>query len=56
MAADGVDFIRRWRSAVSIALSGVVPEADVALVHDLPYWGRDDHPEGLVHWATGNGL
>lgn len=54
-AADGVAAIRRWCGAVSVTSSGVVPEADVAVVRDLPYWGQHDHPEGLVRWDDENG-
>ncbi|MGZ3217438.1 DUF3616 domain-containing protein [Paracoccus sp. T5] len=55
-AADGVAAIRRWCGAVSVTSSGVVPEADVAVVRDLPYRGQHDHPEGLVRWDDGEWL
>lgn len=55
-AADGVAAIRRWRGAVGVTSSGVVPETDVELVRDLPYRGQHDHPEGLVRWDEGEWL
>jgi len=55
-AADGVAAIRRWRGAVGTASFGVVPEADVELICNLPYRGQHDHPEGLVRWDDGEWL
>jgi hypothetical protein len=55
-AADGVAAIRRWKGAVEVTSSGVVPEKDVELICDLPYRGQYDHPEGVVQWAEGEWL
>lgn len=55
-AADGVAAIRRWRGAVHVTSSGVVPEDNVELICGLPYRGHHDHPEGVVQWEDGGWL
>lgn len=50
-AAAGVAAIRRWRGAVGVESSGVVPEDSIELVRELPFHGEHDHPEGLVRWS-----
>ena len=55
-AADGVAEVLRWRGAVGVERSGVVPQKDVEKVRELPYRGHVDHPEGLVRWDDGRWL
>ncbi|MEZ5650878.1 MAG: DUF3616 domain-containing protein [Burkholderiaceae bacterium] len=53
-AGDGAAGILRWRDAVSVTTSGVVPDDGVDHETELPYRGAVDHPEGLVRWFGKN--
>ncbi|MGR3467348.1 MAG: DUF3616 domain-containing protein, partial [Shimia sp.] len=56
MAGDSPSEILRWRQAVAVTTSQVVPPAHVEQVRALPYRGPEDHPEGLVQMADGTWL
>jgi hypothetical protein len=56
LAGDGPARILRWREAVSVTQSQVVPADRISTAFEPPYRGPVDHPEGMTRMEDGRWL